>query len=424
MGSSVVLVILKNFMWFTVLFLLSAFCSAAETAITNTGRGRLLALQESRSFLRKVFQWLLDDVQEALTICLICNNVVNIGASTLAAGLALQMFGEKALVYVVPIMTILIVIFGEILPKSAAMVYAEKVLIVTAPIVRLISFVLTPFSWLLKKCVYMLGLLLGINLKSQHAFITREEIEQVVMIGEQSGALEAVERRMIDGIIDFEATRVHEIMVPRVDVVTLDVTDTLVEAMEVFIEHGHSRLPVYEENQDNIVGVLYVKDTLKHLLGGELSQTVAPLMRKPMFIPETIRTVELLEAMRRDHVHIAVVVDEYGGVAGVVTMEDILEEIVGEIQDEYDQEGPEILELEDGSYQVQGGINLEDLSDVLNYPFESEEAESLGGLVLLLAGRFPHKDDEFEYMDWKIKVLDLEEHRIKELLLTRVSAES
>ena len=148
---------------------------------------------------------------------------------------------------------------------------------------------------------------------------------------------------MIDGIIDFEETRVHKVMVPRMDMVALEVSDPLGEAMEVFIEHGHSRLPVYEESLDNIVGVLYVKDTLKHLVDSELGQTVGTLMRKPLFVPETIRTVELLETMRRDHVHIAVVVDEYGGVAGLVTMEDILEEIVGEIQDEYDQEAPDIL---------------------------------------------------------------------------------
>lgn len=412
----------KNCLWFVVLFALSAFCSASETAITTTGRSRLMLLQEKRPFLRPLFQWLIDDVQEALTVCLVANNVVNIAASTLAASLALQIFGERALVYVVPIMTVLVVIFGEILPKSAAMVNADGVLVLVTPVLRLLAFLIAPFVWLMKRCVALIGVLFRLNLRPQHVFVTREEIEQVVKIGEQSGALEAVERRMIDGIIDFEETRVHEVMVPRMDMVTLEASDSLSEAMEVFIEHGHSRLPVYEESLDNIVGILYVKDTLKHLVGAELSQTVGSLMRKPLFVPETIRTVELLETMRRDHVHIAVVVDEYGGVAGLVTMEDILEEIVGEIQDEYDQEAPDILELEGGAYLVRGTTGLEDLSEALNCPFESEDAESLAGLVLLLAGGFPEVNDEFVYRDWRIRVVDLEDHRIKALRLEPASS--
>jgi len=251
-------------------------------------------------------------------------------------------------------------------------------------------------------------------------FLNGIELHQGEAVGKVS---EAVERRMIDGIIDFEETRVHEVMVPRMDMVTLEASEPLEEAMKVFIEHGHSRLPVYEESLDNIVGVLYVKDTLKHLIGAELSQAVGGMMRKPLFVPETIRTVELLETMRRDHIHIAVVVDEYGGVAGLVTMEDILEEIVGEIQDEYDQESPDILEMEDGTYRVQGTTSLEDLSEALDYPFESEDAESLAGLVLLLAGGFPQVNDAFEYEDWRIRVVDLEDHRIKVLDLERMKPE-
>ena len=420
--SASLLPLLESCLWFVVLFALSAFCSASETAITTTGSSRLMVLQEKRPFFRFLFQWLIDDVQEALTVCLIANNIVNITASTLAASVALQLFGEGALVCVVPVMTVLIVILGEILPKSAAMVYSDKVLVFSVPFLRLLAFLIAPFAWLMKRCVSLIGLLLRLDLRPQHVFVTREEIEQVVKIGEQSGALEAVERRMIDGIIDFEETRVHEVMVPRMDMVALEASDPLGEAMEVFIEHGHSRLPVYEESLDNIVGVLYVKDTLKHLVNSELGQTIGALMRKPLFVPETIRTVELLETMRRDHVHIAVVVDEYGGVAGLGAMEDILEEIVGEIQDEYDQEAPEIQEMEDGTYLVQGTTSLEDLSEALNDSFESEDAESLAGLVLLLAGGFPKVGDVFEYENWRIQVVDLEDHRIKVLRLEPAAA--
>lgn len=419
MSSDTLLPILSALLWLLLLLLFSAFCSASETAITTTGRAKLLALQESRPFYRPLFQWLMNDVQRVLTVCLILNNVVNIAASTLAASVVLGLFGPRSLVYVVPVMTVVIVIFGEILPKSAAIFHAEHILLFSTPLLRLIDFLIAPFTWAMQAAVRGIGWLFRLDLRHHTAFVTREEIEQMVNIGAQSGALEAVERRMINGIIDFEETRVYEIMVPRIDMVALEATDTIGEAMEVFIEHGHSRLPVYDDSPDNVVGILYVKDTLKHLVAAELQQPVGTLVREPMFVPESIRTVELLEAMRRDHVHIAVAVDEYGGVSGLVTMEDLLEEIVGEIQDEYDQESPDILEEEDGTYLVQGNMGLEDLSEALGSPFESEEAESIAGLVLELAGKFPEDNDEFLYANWKIKVVDLEDHRIKLLRLAR-----
>ena len=410
---------------FVILFLLSAFFSGAETSITATGTGKLRTLQEQGKykFLNSTFQWLIDDTQEALTVCLIANNVVNISASALASSVVLGLFGSHALVFVVPVMTILIVIFGEILPKSAAMVYSENVLIFASPILRILAFLISPIAWAMKKCVKAIGFLLHIDLGTQQVFVTRDEIEQFVKIGEESGALEASERRMIDGIIDFDETRVHEIMIPRTDMIALEAEDTLAEAVKIFIEEGHSRLPVYEESPDNIIGILYVKDTLENLLDADLTCEVRNLLRKPIFVPETIRTAELLENMRREHIHIAIIVDEYGGVAGLVTMEDILEQIVGEIQDEYDQEAPEIQKLDDGSYMVQGGISLENLSEALGSEFESEDAESLGGLVLTLSGSFPEAGEIFEYGGWKIKVEALEDHRITLLNLSKIETD-
>ena len=406
---------------FVVLFVLSAFFSGAETSITTTGTSKLLALQEQGryKFLNSTFQWLIDDTQEALTVCLIANNVVNISASALASSVVLGLFGAGALVFVVPVMTLLIVILGEILPKSAAMVYSENVLVVAAPILRVLAFLLTPIAWAMKECVRGIGFLLHLDLGTQQVFVTRDEIEQVVKIATESGALEASERRMIDGIIDFDETRAREIMIPRTDMIAIEAGSTLDEAVKLFIEEGHSRIPVYEESPDNIIGILYVKDTLKNLREGNLSCDVRTLLRKPIFVPETIKTAEVLEAMRHEHIHIAVIVDEYGGVAGIVTMEDILEQIVGEIQDEYDEESPEVQKQEDGSYLVQGMISLEDLSEALGSEFTSDDAETLGGLVLTMSGGFPEEGETFEYGGWIIKVMELEEHRITLLNLSR-----
>ena len=407
---------------FVVLFLLSAFFSGAETSITATGTGKLRTLQEQGryKFLNSTFQWLIDDTQEALTVCLIANNVVNISASALASSVALGLFGAGALVFVVPVMTVLIVIFGEILPKSAAMVYSENVLVFSAPVLRILAFLISPIAWAMKKCVTAIGFLLHIDLGTQQVFVTRDEIEQVVKIGEESGALEASERRMIDGIIDFDETRVHEIMIPRTDMIALEASDTLAEAVKLFIDEGHSRIPVYEESPDNIIGILYVKDTLKNLMEGSLSCEVRTLLRKPIFVPETIKTAEVLEAMRHEHIHIAIIVDEYGGVAGIVTMEDILEQIVGEIQDEYDEESPEVQKQDDGSYLVQGSISLENLSEALGSEFTSDDAETLGGLVLTMSGGFPEEGETFNYGGWCIKVMELEEHRITLLNLSKI----
>ena len=413
----------KGIVWMAALLLASAFCSASETAITKTGRGRLLALQETRPFYRPLFRWLIDDIQRVLTLCLILNNIMSIGASTLVAAMVMHFFGVAALAYAVPILTAVLILFGDILPKSIAVAYSEPILLLCVPILRVIDFLIYPITRLLQLSVRAIGWVFRLNLTTQSTFVSREEIEQVVNIGEESGALEAAERRMIHGIIDLEETRVYEIMVPRVDMVSLAATDTIGTAVDVFTAHGHSRLPVYGDNPDDIIGILYVKDTLKHLAAGEIDRPVGAMLRKPMFVPESIRTVELLEEMRRDHVHIAVAMDEYGGVAGIATMEDLLEEIVGEIQDEYDQEPPDIVEEEDGTYLVQGSTGLEDLSEALKCSFESEDAESIAGLVLSLAGKFPGEGDELEYEGWVIKVIALEEHRIKQLRLKRKDME-
>jgi len=415
--SETIFPLFKGFLGLIILLLMSAFCGFSETAITTTGRGKLMAMQESRPFYRSLFQWLMDDTQRVLTLCLILNNIVNVAASTLVTVMVTQFFGVMALVYAIPMLTAAIILFGEILPKSIAIIYPEQVLLICTPVLRVLDFVIYPVTRLVQYSVHVIGWIFRVDLRSQDPFVSREEIEQVVAIGEESGALEAAERRMINGIIDLEETRVYEIMVPRVDVVTLAATDSIGTAVDTVITYGHSRLPVYGDTPDEIIGILYVKDTLKYLTSGGIDQPIVSLLRKPMFVPESIRTDELLEAMRRDHVHMAVVVDEYGGVAGIATMEDLLEEIVGEIQDEYDQETPDITEEEDGTYLVQGNMSLENLSEALKYPFESEDAESIAGLVLFLAGKFPEEEDEFEYEDWIIKVIALEEYRIKLLRL-------
>lgn len=415
--------ITESIILLALLLVLSAFFSASETAITSSGRGKILALMERYPYEKRFFDWLLRDIQRVLTIILISNNLVNIAASTVGSSLAFMLLGQRGLFVSVAVMTVLIVIFGEIFPKSVAIVRSDPILAFSLPLLRLLDILLAPFLWIMVHVVRGLGVIFKVDLKARHPFVTREEFEQMVNIGEESGALEEVERKMIHGIISFEETRVYEIMVPRTDMDAVSSDSTVAEAMKIFQEHGHSRVPIYDESPDDIVGILYVKDTIPSLLAGDLTVPVSSIMRQALFVPDSMRVVELFNTMKGRHVHMAIVVDEYGGVAGIATLEDLLEEIVGEIQDEYDKEKPTLLPEEDGSYLVQGHLGLEDLSDFLGSSFESEDAESLGGLVLSISGDFPSPGEKILYTSpgegqvWEIEVLEVEDHRIKLLRL-------
>ena len=409
---------IASFITLFLLLIASALCSAAETSITAIGHGRIAALKEEFRWYGSLFDWLLKDAQKALTVCIITNNVVNIGASVLATAMGIRLFGEGSILFVVPIMTVIIVTFGEIFPKNVAISYPDKILLFLLPVLRLLSIILIPFILIMQYIVRFIGMAFKLDLKHQQVFVTRDEIERMVSIGEESGVFEEVERKMIHGIISFEETRAYEVMVPRTDMIAVSKDESVQNVIPIFIDRGHSRLPVYDENPDSIVGILYVKDTLKYLTNGQDNNIVIEkIMREPMFVPDSIRTDDLFKLMKKDRVHMAIVVDEYGGVAGIVTMEDIIEEIVGEIQDEYDQETPDIEPEEGGTWRVNGLMGLEDLSEALSYQFESEDAESLGGLVLSLAGKIPQDGEKFSYRDWTIEVLEMEDRRIKSLRL-------
>ncbi len=405
------------------LLVFSAVFSSTETAITAVGTGKLMALQERHPSRRRFLGWLADDPQRALTVTLVANNLVNIAASAVATSLALGLMGESGVFLAVVIMTVLIVIFGEILPKSIAIIRSEGILILVLPFLRFLSVVFGPLLWATIAVVRGLGKIIRVDISPQHAFVTREEIEQMVTIGEASGALEEEERKMIHGVISFEETRAYEIMVPRTDMIALQEDTTLEEAVQVFITHGHSRVPVFGENLDRITGTLYVKDVIPLMVEGETADSIESVMRPALFVPETIRIADLFTLMKNKRVHMAIVVDEYGGTAGIVTLEDLLEEIVGEIQDEYDQEKPPIQINSDGSYLIQGGVNLEDISDRLDYPFTSEDVESVGGLVISLSGRFPSKGQHVVYGEWDFEVLDVEDHRVLSLKVVRTGEE-
>jgi CBS domain containing-hemolysin-like protein len=392
---------------------MSFYFSTTETAITAAGKIKLRALENAYPDRKGGFSWLADNIQKSLTVTLVGNNVVNIAASAIATALFTSYFGAAygPLIAIV-VMTTLVVIFCEILPKNIAIAHKETVIYHSLPALRMFGFVLAPIIYLVQRIVWFIGRLIGLRLDTYSSFVTREDLEIMVHASEESGALEEDERRMINGVISFEETRVSEIMVARTDMMTIPSDTTVERASSVFLESGHSRVPVYERELDKITGVLYVKDLLGPLSLGMLDASVTDLQRAPLFIPETIKTDEAFELMKKSRTHLAIVVDEYGGTAGLVTLEDLLEEIVGDIQDEYDDEIPDVLYEGNGSYLVQGYVNLDELSEALDYDFEFDDVETVAGMLLTLKGNFPEEGESVTYGPWRISAVEVVDHRI------------
>lgn len=406
-----------KYLYLLFLLVLSFLFSAMETAMTAVSRARLAALGEANPAKGKLISWLYSNRQRALMVTLVGNNLVNIAASAIASAVAVSFMGGKGILVSVVVMTTVIVFFCEILPKASAIARPDGFVLALLPLVRSLSFILWPVVTVAQGVVFAMGRLWGIKLDASN-LITREEIDHIVKEGSASGVLEEDERKMIHGIISFEETRVSEIMVPRTDVTAVAASSSIREAVDIFMESGHSRMPIFDGDMDHIVGILYVKDLLRNLTDGDMGRSVMDCKRQSLFVPETMRVAELFDKMKKAKVHMAIVVDEYGGTAGLVTLEDLIEEIVGEIQDEYDEEIPPIQADGDG-FIVQGHVHLEDISEALDYVFQAEDVDTVGGLVLSLFGGFPDEGQSIEHGPWVIEVVKVRNHRILEVRFIR-----
>ncbi len=369
-------------------------------------------LAQQYKFLRQSVDWVLADRSKALSAILIGDNLVNIASGATATALALSVWSTKGVFYAVAVMTVLIIIFGEVLPKCIAIAKGESFLVISLPFIRAFSKLVTPLIWLMNSAAKITGRFTGFDLTANDSSTTKEEIDQVLKLGEETGVLEEGEREMIDSVISFDETRVSEIMVPRTSMHILDAESTVGEAL-LFIQNvGNSRVPVFSETPDNIIGIVLIKDLLFASAGNKNNDPVTTVMRKPLFVPETMRVSTLLKLMQSARMHMAVVVDEYGGTAGLATMEDLIEEIVGEIRDEYDVEDSRVVREPDGSFKLSAGISLEDVNEVLDSHFESEEADSLGGFLLERFGDFPRVGDSLTIKNWTFQISAMGEHRI------------
>ncbi len=394
-----------------ILIFLSAFFSAAEIALTSMSRIHLRLLAQQYRFLRSSVDWVLADRNKALSAILIGDNLVNIASSAVATALALALWSTQGVFYAVAVMTVLIIIFGEVLPKCIALAKGEAILVIALPFLRVLGKIVSPLIWLMNRAAVLISSLTGLDLTTNDS-TTKEEIDQVLKLGEEVGVLEEQERDMIDSVISFDETRVSEIMVPRTSMHILDSSGTVDEALFFMQKVGNSRVPVFTETPDNIIGIVLIKDLLFASAQNKNNDPVTTFMRKPLFVPETMRVSQLLKLMQSARMHMAIVVDEWGGTAGLATMEDLIEEIVGEIRDEYDAPDSRVIREPDGSYKIRAEISLEDLNDAIGSNFESEEADSLGGFLLEKFGDFPRVGDTLNVKNWTFLISSMGEHRI------------
>lgn len=376
-----------------ILLLLSAFFSSAETCLTTVNKIRIRSLAEDGNKRAKVVLRITENSGKLLSAILIGNNIVNLSASSLTTTIAYKL-GGSAVAIATALITVLILIFGEITPKTIASTHAEKLALLYAYPIRFVMWIITPISFILNAISRVIFFILRIDPNAKTDVMTEDEIRTIVDESHESGVIEEEEREMINNVFDLGEAKAKEVMVPRVNVVFADVESTYKELIEIFRENKFTRLPVYEETTDNIIGILNMKDLL--LFDNTQDFYVRNILREAYFTYEHKSIDELLVEMRENSINIAIVLDEYGETAGLITLEDILEEIVGEIRDEYDENEEDELFKEITPYEfvVEGSMSLDDLNDRLELELDSEDFDSVGGIMIENLERIPEEGDE------------------------------
>ena len=396
---------------------LLAFSSAVEATITSISRHRLRMLQEENSSHAEIAHRLLSEPYRfKATVA-----IINIAALIAATAHTLILVKDASLmsqIFALAGLFLAVLVFCEALPRALALHnLGAAARFLTGPMWLMVR-VLWPFAAILGFAMRpIIGPISGRE-AAQHPFVTEEELRLLVNVSEEEGLIEPDERDMIEGIFSFGDTRVRAVMVPRVDIVAIDEQDSLDDALEAVIKRGHSRIPVYHETIDQVVGILYAKDLLPYLRAGRHQVPLSGLLRAPFYVPETMKVDMLLKDLQARRVHLAVVVDEYGGTAGVITIEDLLEQIVGDFQDEYDSEEPEIQQVDQYEYDIDARALLDDINDAIDLQLASDEANSIGGLVFEQLGRLPLVGDTIEIDNHiLIEVMSVERLRPRRLRL-------
>ncbi len=375
-----------------ILLCLSAFFSSSETALTTVNQIRMRTLADNGDKRAARVLHVTGNPGKMLSAILIGNNIVNLSASSISTSLAIHLFGNTGAGIATGILTFLILIFGEVTPKTMATIKADSMSLTVAAPIGLLMKILTPVIFIINKLSLGLMFLLHVNIKDAQKKMTEEELRTIVDVSQENGVIEHEERDMIHNLFDFGDAEAKEIMVPRIDMTFVQADATYQEVLDIFRQDMFTRLPVYEDSTDNVIGIINMKDFLLQNDTPEFS--VRNLLREPYFTYEHKNTADLFLEMRKSSISLAIVLDEYGVTAGLITLEDLLEEIVGEIRDEYDaDEEDDITRISDREFYVLGSANLNDVSEELSLHFTSDDYDTIGGYCLGLLDHLPEKNE-------------------------------
>ena len=395
-----------------ILLMLSAFFSPAETALTTVNRIRIRSLADDGSKRAKTVLKITDNSGKMLSAILIGNNIVNVAAASITTSLAYSL-GGSAVAIANAVITIAILLFGEITPKTTATIHAEKLALIYAPIISIFMKIMTPVIFIINGLSKAVLLLLRIDPNAKNQTMTENELRTIVDVSHEDGVIESDEKEMIYNVFDLGDAKAKDVMVPRVHVTFADVNTTYEELIEIFREDKFTRLPIFEDSTDNVIGTINMKDLL--LFDNTKEFHIRDILREAYFTYEYKNISELLVEMREASFNIAIVLDEYGDTAGLITLEDILEEIVGEIHDEYDENEEDFIkEIGEREYMIEGSTNLDDLNDRLDLQLESEDYDSLGGFIIEHLDRLPEEGDSITTEDGlRLVVESLDKNRIE-----------
>lgn len=377
-----------------LLLILSGFFSSAETSFISVNKIKLLPLAQEGNRRAQMVIDIIDQPAKMLSAVLIGNNIVNISCSALTTSFTISIWGNKATGIATGVLTLLVLIFGEITPKSTANIHATKMAMAYAPIIKALMTILTPVIYIVDRLAGFILWLLRIDSQKKEDIFTEEEIRTIVNESQKEGVIESTEKKIINNLFDFGDSTAKDIMIPRIDMTLADVNSSYDDIISLFRQTMYTRIPIYENTPDNVIGILNIKDLIVNPANNDTFD-IRNIMRKPFFTFEQKNTSDLFRDMQISSTSIAIVLSEYGTTSGMITTEDLLEEIVGEIRDEYDTDEKDALsKINDNTYRVDGSFKLDDLNDELGTSLESEDNDSIGGLIIEKLDSLPKAGDK------------------------------
>jgi len=407
--------------WFqlVVVFLLIVFVAvlgASEVSITRVNRVRAYRFAEEKRRGSASLVRVSENPAPYLNVVLLLTLLATIGGTTIATSLAVRLFDGAGEVVATLAMTILLFVFADVTPKTFAIQQSDRAALLLAPVIVALG---RPFAPAANGLVRFANLIMPGKGLPQGPFITEHEIRALAEVASDEAEIEEEEKELIHSIFEFGDTIVREVMVPRPDITAIESDETLRDVQDLVLQHGYSRIPVYEEDLDNVIGIVFAKDVLKALHQGQQDMPLRDIVREARWVPEQKKVADMLREMQHDKFHIAIVTDEYGSVSGLVTLEDLLEELVGEITDEYDREEPEIVEVSEGVFRVDGKVAIDDVNELLDVELPDEEWDTIGGLMLGLLGSIPEDGQEVGFQNLVFTAEKVQGRRIAKILVTR-----